>query len=69
MKTKKLKLPGGGNFDLQMPADFGDSGLGAATTSLGNTTMYIVGAVGGAVAGFLIIYAATKLSAAVERLK
>jgi hypothetical protein len=68
MKTKKLKLPGGGTFDLQMPADFGDSELGAAT-SLGNTTMYVVGAIGGAVAGLLIVYAATKLSAAVERLK
>lgn len=66
MKTKKLKLPGGGTFDLQMPADFGDSGLGA-TTPLGNTIMYVVGAVGGAVAGLLIVYAATKIAAASER--
>jgi hypothetical protein len=66
MKTKKLKLPGGGTFDLQMPADFGDSEIGAAT-SMGRTSMYVVGAVGGAVAGFLIVYAATKIANAIER--
>jgi len=65
MKTKKLKLPGGGTFDLQMPADFGDSEIGAAT-SMGRTSMYVVGAVGGAVAGFLIVYAATKIANAIE---
>lgn len=66
MKTKKLKLPGGGTFDLQMPADFGDSEIGAATP-LGRTSMYVVGAVGGAVAGLLIVYTANKIAAAIER--
>lgn len=66
MKTKKLKLPDGGSFDLQMPAGFGDSSLGA-TTSMGRTSMYVVGAVGGAVAGFLIVYLATKIAEAIER--
>jgi hypothetical protein len=66
MKIKKLKLPGGGSFDLQMPADFGDAGFGA-TTSMGRTSMYIVGAAGGAVAGVLIIYVATKIAEAIER--
>ena len=65
MKMKKLKLPDGGSFDLQMPAGFGDS-IGA-TTDTGRTTTYIVGTIAGAVAGFLIIYAAEKITAAVER--
>ena len=65
MKMKKLKLPDGGTFDLQMPASFGNS-LSAAT-SMGRTSMYVVGAVGGAVAGFLIVYAATKIAEAIER--
>lgn len=67
MKTKKLKLPDGGTFNLQMPEEFGDAGLAAAPTSTGQTAMYVVGAVGGAVAGFLIVYVATKISAAIER--
>lgn len=66
MKTKKLKLPDGGTFDLQMPASFGDSDLGATTTT-GRTSMYVIGAVGGAIAGVLIIYLATSISAAIER--
>ncbi len=67
MKTKKLKLPDGGTFDLQMPASFGDSRALGAATSMGRTSMYVVGAVGGAVAGFLIVYLATKISEAIER--
>lgn len=65
MKMKKLKLPDGGTFDLQMPASFGDS-IGAATP-MGRTSMYVVGAVGGAVAGFLIVYTAMKIAEAIER--
>jgi hypothetical protein len=66
MKTKKLQLPDGSTFDLQMPADFGESDIGTATP-MGQTSMYVVGAVGGAVAGFLIVYAATKIAQAIER--
>lgn len=65
MKTKKLKLPGGRTFDLQMPAAFGDS-IGAATP-MGKTSMYVVGAVGGAVVGVLIVLVATKIAEAIER--
>lgn len=65
MKTKKLKLPDGGNFDLQVPDGFGGA-LGAATPA-GRTVMYVVGAVGGAVAGMLIVYLARTFSEAVER--
>jgi hypothetical protein len=67
MKTKKLKLPDGGTFDLQMPAGFGDSRAFGAPTPMGRTSMYVVGAVGGAVAGFLIVYAATQIAEAIER--
>lgn len=67
MKTKKLKLPDGGTFDLQMPSSFGDSRALGAATAMGRTSMYVVGAVGGAVAGFLIVYAAMKISEAIER--
>lgn len=66
MKMKKLKLPDGGTFDLQTPSSFGDSNFGAAT-STGRTSMFVVGAVGGAVAGLLIVYLATKISEAIER--
>jgi hypothetical protein len=66
MRTKKLKLPDGGTFNLPVPEEFGDAGLTAATPT-GRTTMYVVGAVGGAVAGVLIVYLASAISAAIER--
>jgi hypothetical protein len=65
MATRKLKLPDGGTMDLPLPAGFGDSGLAAATEA-GRTTMYVVGAVAGAVAGFLIVLVASKIAEAVE---
>jgi hypothetical protein len=66
MATRKLKLPDGGTMDLQIPAGFGDASL-AASTEAGRTTMYVVGAVAGAVAGFLIVLVASKIADAVER--
>lgn len=65
MAMRKLKLPDGGTMDLALPAGFGDADL-SATTEAGRTTMYVVGAVAGAVAGFLIVLAASKIAAAVE---
>jgi len=67
MRTKKLKLPDGGTFNLPVPDAFGDSDLAASTTPTGRTAMYVIGAVGGAVAGVLIIYLATKITEAIER--
>lgn len=66
MKTKKLKLPDGGTFDLPVPAGFGESSL-IVSTQTGRTARYIVGAVGGAVTGVLIIYLAEKIAALIER--
>jgi len=66
MRTKKLKLPDGGTFNLPVPEAFGDAGLAAATPT-GRTTMYVVGAIGGTVAGILIVYLANTISAAIER--
>jgi hypothetical protein len=65
MPSRKLKLPDGGMMDLAIPAGFGDPGLG--TTEAGKMTMYLIGGALGAVAGFLIVLAATKISEAVER--
>jgi hypothetical protein len=65
MPSRKLKLPDGGTMDLQIPVGFGDpSALG--TTTAGRTTMYLVGAAFGAVAGFLIVYAAVSINDAIE---
>jgi hypothetical protein len=66
MATRALKLPDGGTMDLDLPAGFGGAGL-AASTDAGRTTMYVVGTVAGAVAGFLIVLLATKIADAVER--
>jgi hypothetical protein len=66
MAMRKLKLPDGGAMQLELPNGFGDAGLGA-TTSAGDMTAYLVGAAFGAVAGFLIVYAATKIARAVEQ--
>lgn len=65
MAMRKLKLPDGGTMDLPLPAGFGDAGFGAATQA-GRTTMYVVGAVAGAVAGFLIVLVASQIADAVE---
>jgi hypothetical protein len=65
MATRKLKLPDGGSMDLAIPEGFGDADLGL--TPAGRTTMYLIGAALGAVAGFLIVLAATKLADAVEK--
>jgi len=65
MAMRKLKLPDGGSMDIPLPAGFGDSEL-AASTQAGRTTMYVVGTVAGAVAGFLIILVASQISDAIE---
>jgi hypothetical protein len=65
MATRTLKLPDGGTMDLPLPAGFGDAGFGLSTEA-GRTTMYVVGAVAGAVAGFLIVLVASKIAEAVE---
>ena len=67
MATRKLKLPDGGTMDLALPNGFGDAQALGATTSAGKTTMYVVGAAAGAVAGFLIVLAATYLADLVEK--
>jgi hypothetical protein len=66
MATRKLKLPDGGTMDLPLPAGFGDSTDLAASTEAGRSTMYVVGAVTGAIAGFLIVLAASKIAEAIE---
>jgi hypothetical protein len=63
MAMRKLKMPDGGTMDLPVPDGFGGA-LG--TTESGKWTMYIVGAALGAVAGFLIVYAATEIVEAIE---
>jgi hypothetical protein len=64
MASRKLKMPDGGNMDLPVPDGFGGGLLGV--TASGKWTMYIVGAALGAVAGFLIVYAATEINEAIE---
>lgn len=66
MKTKKLKLPDGGSFDLEIPDGFGSASLGE-TTRAGRNTMLIVGTVAGAMAGFLIVLAALSIGNAIEQ--
>jgi hypothetical protein len=66
MPTRKLKMPDGGTMDLAIPAGFGDPDV-FGTTEAGRMTMYLIGGALGAVAGFLIVYAATKIADAVER--
>ena len=66
MATRRLKLPDGGAMQLELPNGFGDAGYLGATTSAGDMTAYLIGAAFGAVAGFVIVYAATKISRAVE---
>jgi hypothetical protein len=68
MRTKKLKLPDGGTFNLPVPDEFGNAGTGLmAAMPTSRTAMYVVGAVGGAVAGVLLILIASKISDAIER--
>jgi hypothetical protein len=68
MRTKKLKLPDGGTFNLPVPDAFGDASTGLmAAMPTSRTAMYVVGAVGGAVAGVLLIFIASKISDAIER--
>lgn len=68
MATRKLKLPDGGSMEIPLPVGFGDaiSAFGASTEA-GRTTMYVVGTIAGAMAGFLIVLVASKISEAVER--
>ncbi len=66
MSTRKLKLPDGGTMDLAIPAGFGDPGEMGLTSS-SKSTMYLIGAAFGAVAGFVIVYLATSIGEAIER--
>jgi hypothetical protein len=66
MATRKLKLPDGETMDLAIPEGFGNAeelGLTPASKS----TMYLIGAAFGAVAGFVIVYLATRIGEAIER--
>lgn len=66
MASRTLKLPDGGTMEMPVPEGFGNSSLGVATDA-SRTTMYVVGTIAGAVAGFLIIFVATTLANAVDK--
>jgi hypothetical protein len=53
-------------MEMPVPEGFGNSSLGVATDA-SRTTMYVVGTIAGAVAGFLIIFVATTLANAVDK--
>jgi hypothetical protein len=68
MAKRRLKLPDGGTMDLSVPEGFGaPEPVGLGITTSGRTIMYLVGAAFGAVAGFLIVYAAVSINDAIER--
>jgi hypothetical protein len=67
MKTKKLKLPDGGSFDLEIPDGFGGPPNLGTTTQAGKKTMLVVGTIAGAMAGFLIVLVAMQFGTAIEK--